>query len=168
MVNLGLGGQPVFPAVGNIHLMQSAPVRIDLVDLAVALGACHVSEVLQDKTAFRAFMFHGDCSCGIVGDPERAYKGTTAMSIRLPNGISVQPLTDKDGNWLHMDAIKALGEIPADDLNVLALKDGTGCAFVDTEPGKELSSEARDARDFLRDVLSSHFRRKQAKEHESQ
>ena len=65
----------------------------------------------------------------------------------------VYPKLDKDGNILHPEEIRALGEIPAKDLEPIFPKTGTGCAFVDNEPDKPLSARTECLRDNLRDVI---------------
>lgn len=74
------------------------------------------------------------------------------MCIKLPNGIRVMPRLDKNGNIVDPEYIRALGEIPVEDLKAHRAGEET-CIFIDNEPDKELSPKAEGIRENLRNVL---------------
>lgn len=77
--------------------------------------------------------------------------------IKLPNGIRVMPRWDENGNVMGLDKIRAMGEIPAGDLERHRSEDDE-CFFEDTMPDEEIPDDIRAARDNLRDLIKEGIR----------
>ena len=71
------------------------------------------------------------------------------MCIKLPNGIRIRPKRDEDGNIMHLDEIRAMGEIPAGDIEPHR-GENDECFFVDTMPVDEIPEDIRALRDSFR------------------